>query len=490
MDFQEEFGKLHADNEEMKEMMLQLLVLRQEQNRNTGTLICTACSQHQLLPHLQPHLLPLPHNPTMLCGPLQPLHASAAPCQRKLLAPIPPASPHHQLQRSARATLRPMSAQQKERQTNKELLQEVLELAEEIKLASLNDTKAWDQTGYSVGSLRSVDRRTPSALRTLPFLNSPIAPAIPAPPKTTSHSQFQSRLPRLKKTISVNVVTAVTEQKSVESLTGKQEETREQKEVKKRKVNEARHTNKTQLAKNLPELAKLRPLSCPEQALLQAFTVLSDDDWEKKIEALISIRSLAQHHAKVLLPRLHDVCLAVNQEVKNLHSVVSRAAMVTLAHLFAHLGQDMDAEAEGAARTLLPKAGESSSFMKDMDLALGYMVYNTNPIRSMNALINGGLSHKHTAVRKSTARHLEKVTEVMGAARLLSGKKDLTARFIHAASCLALDNTLEVRNQARSILSIVASHPDLIKMVERFAPLSDQIRMKDFINKCQKRPLR
>ncbi|XP_041948095.1 TOG array regulator of axonemal microtubules protein 1-like [Alosa sapidissima] len=406
------------------------------------------------LASLQPHLLTLPHDSTTRLGPPQPLHASAAPGQRKLLAPIPPASPHHQLQR--------------------------------IKLASLNDAKASDQTGCSVGSLSP--RRTPPAPRTLPFLNSPIAPAIPAPPKTTSHRQFQSRLPRLKNTISLNGVTAVTEQKSVESLAGRQEETREHKEVKKRKVTEARHTSKTQPAKNLPELAKLRPLSCPEQALLQAFTVLSDDDWGKKIEALISIRSLAQHHANVLLPRLHDVCLAVNQEVKNLRSVVSHAAMVTLAHLFAHLGQDMDAEAEGAARTLLPKAGESSSFMKDMDLALGYMVYNTNPIRSMNALINGGLSHKHTAVRKSTARHLEKVTEVIGAARLLSGKNDLTARFIHTASCLALDNTLEVRNQARNILSVVASHPDLIKMVERFAPLSDQIRMKDFINKCQKRP--
>ncbi|XP_062400170.1 TOG array regulator of axonemal microtubules protein 1-like [Sardina pilchardus] len=442
-------------------------------------------SQHQLLPHLQPHLLPLPHCPH---GPLQPLHASAAPGQRKLLAPIPPASPHHQLQRSVRGTLRPLSAQQKERQTNRKILQEVLELAEEIVLqeehAALNDARALAQTGSSVGSFRPVARRTPLAPSTLPLINSPIAPAVPAPPKTTR--QFQSRLPRLKKTMSLNVVTE-TEQKAVESGTGRKEETRERKEVMKRKGKEERHTNKTQLAKNLPELTRLRPLSCPEEALLQAFRVLSDDDWEKKIKALISIRSLAQHHSEVLLPRLHDVCLAVNKEVRHLRSAVSCAAMVTLAHLFAHLGQDMDAEAEGAARTLLPKAGESGSFVKDMDLALGYMVYSITPIRSMNALINGGLSHKHTAVRKSTARHLEKVTEVMGAAYLLSGKKDpsLTARFIQVASCLALDHALEVRNQARNILSVVASHPDLIKMVERFAPLSDQIRIKDFINTCQ-----
>ena len=71
----------------------------------------------------------------------------------------------------------------------------------------------------------------------------------------------------------------LSEQKAVESGTGRKEETRERKEVMKRKGKEERHTNKTQLAKNLPELTRLRPLSCPEEALLQAFRVLSDDDW-------------------------------------------------------------------------------------------------------------------------------------------------------------------------------------------------------------------
>ncbi|XP_062404704.1 uncharacterized protein LOC134095270 [Sardina pilchardus] len=259
MDLQEEFGKLNADSEEMKKI-LQLLLLRQEQNQNTGTLICTACSQHQMF----------------IRGSFQPLHASAAPGQRKLLAPIPPASPHHQLQRSVRGTLRPLSAQQRERQTNKEVLKEVVELAEEI-VASLNDGRTLDQTGSSVGSFCPVHRRTPSVPGTLPFISSPIAPAIPAPPKTTSHRP--SRLPRLKKTVLLSGLTDVTEQKAVESLTGRQEETRERKEMKKRRVDEARPTIKTQLAKSLPELAKLRPLSCPEEALLQAFSVLRDDDW-------------------------------------------------------------------------------------------------------------------------------------------------------------------------------------------------------------------
>ncbi|XP_041958610.1 TOG array regulator of axonemal microtubules protein 1-like [Alosa sapidissima] len=128
-----------------------------------------------------------------------------------------------------------------------------------------------------------------------------------AKPQATNQSRFVSRLPCLKKT----VATAVTEQKSVECLAGK-EEVREQ--VKKKRVIVEKQTSSTQQTRELPELAKLPPVSCPEQAILQAFRLLRDDDWEQKIEALTSLRSLSQHHAEVLLPRLHDVCLAVYHE--------------------------------------------------------------------------------------------------------------------------------------------------------------------------------
>ena len=68
------------------------------------------------------------------------------------------------------------------------------------------------------------------------------------------------------------------EQKSVEALSGRNKGARELKEVK-MKVRGKRQARQSQKAKELPELAKLRPLPCPEQALLQAFRLLSVDDW-------------------------------------------------------------------------------------------------------------------------------------------------------------------------------------------------------------------
>ncbi|XP_031417608.2 TOG array regulator of axonemal microtubules protein 1-like [Clupea harengus] len=387
-------------------------------------------SQHQLL-HLHPHLLPVPppdRNPMMPCSTLvrrvkKAFMASVASGQQEVLPPI--------------FTNQATGVGQKE--------------AEKIKAS-----------------------RTPSERQTLPLLRTPpfpTAPAVPTPPQTINCGQFRSRLPRLKKTASLSIAAAVEEQKSVEALSGRNKGARELKEVK-MKVRGKRQARQSQKVKELPELAKLPPLPCPEQALLQAFRLLSVDDWEKKIEGLTSIRSLSQHHAELLLPRLHDLCLAVTEEVKNLRSMVSRTA---IRH---HPG------------ALLQKAGEASGFIRDdVELALGYMVVNVTPSRSMNALINTGVRHRNTAARKSTAQHLGRLAEVMGSSHLLSGKNKLTDRFIHAISCLAVDCALEVRTHAHNTLAFLASHPNLIKMVERFVPQRDHITIKDIINKGQCRNL-
>lgn len=49
---------------------------------------------------------------------------------------------------------------------------------------------------------------------------------------------------------------------------------------------------------------------------------------EKKIRGLTLLRSLVQNHADILMPKLHDVCLVVVEEVrsplwdKSVHKVV------------------------------------------------------------------------------------------------------------------------------------------------------------------------
>ncbi|KFV09624.1 Protein FAM179B, partial [Tauraco erythrolophus] len=137
--------------------------------------------------------------------------------------------------------------------------------------------------------------------------------------------------------------------------------------------------------------SELQPFLKPEMALAEALTFLADDDWEKKIEGLNFVRCLSAYHATVLTAKLHETSLAVAQEVKNLRSGVSRAAVVCLGDLFTYLKKSMDQELDNTVKVLLHKAGESNTFIREeVDKALKAMVNNVTPARALCSLINGG----------------------------------------------------------------------------------------------------
>ncbi|KFO99655.1 Protein FAM179B, partial [Calypte anna] len=137
--------------------------------------------------------------------------------------------------------------------------------------------------------------------------------------------------------------------------------------------------------------SELQPLPKPELALTEALVLLADDDWEKKIEGLNFVRCLSAYHATILTAKLHETSLAVAQEVKNLRSGVSRAAVVCLGDLFTYLKKSMDQELDNTVKVLLHKAGESNTFIREeVDKALKAMANNVTPARALCSLINGG----------------------------------------------------------------------------------------------------
>ncbi|XP_064879401.1 TOG array regulator of axonemal microtubules protein 2-like isoform X3 [Oncorhynchus nerka] len=271
----------------------------------------------------------------------------------------------------------------------------------------------------SLGSLSSVDMNTPAELRDYLDVGTPVksldSPPRPAPPPTKP----RSKQPRPIRFLSLPKAATGSDKMAASKPKGQ-----------------------------IKNQARLHPLSNPEQALTKTFKLLhsASDDWEKKIEGLTFLRVMAQNHMDILMPKLHDICLAIINEVKNLRSAVSCAAMATLGDMYVHLQRVMDSEVEGTARVLLHKASEANAFIRQgANFALGHMVQSCTPTRVMNALLVGGLSHRNAAVRSCTAQHLERLAEVMGTARLLSGKKDLTDRFLIAVSKLAVDPAQEVR---------------------------------------------
>ncbi|CAB1335104.1 unnamed protein product [Coregonus sp. 'balchen'] len=233
---------------------------------------------------------------------------------------------------------------------------------------------------------------------------------------------------------------------------------------------------------DLTEQPELRPFSKPELALTQSFKLLNSDDWEKKIEGLTFLRGLTLYHSDILLNRLHDVCLALIQEVRNLRSGVSRVAVGAMGELYTALQKGMDQELEGTAKALLQKAGESNAFIRqDVDAALDSMVQHCTPTRSLSALLTSGLSHLNSVVRKCAGHHMVNLMENIGTARLLSGGKDLTDRILPAVTKLSQDSSQEARYQGRRMLLFLSSHPDFDKMLEKYIPAKDLAPIRDTV---------
>ncbi|GLD65385.1 uncharacterized protein AKAME5_002931700 [Lates japonicus] len=116
----------------------------------------------------------------------------------------------------------------------------------------------------------------------------------------------------------------------------------------------------------------------PVESLSLCFKLLASDDWKKKMDALETIQALAQQHSGTLKTKLHEVCLVLIEEVKNLRSAVACAAMNTLAELYVHLQKAMDPEAERTGRALLLKLAQTTNAFihQQANLALDAMVEN------------------------------------------------------------------------------------------------------------------
>ncbi|KAM6407366.1 LOW QUALITY PROTEIN: TOG array regulator of axonemal microtubules protein 2 [Pluvialis apricaria] len=217
-----------------------------------------------------------------------------------------------------------------------------------------------------------------------------------------------------------------------------------------------------------------KPFPNPEQAVLNALTWLSSDDWQEKAKGLFSIRRLAICHSEVLLCRLHDVSLAVTKEVNNLRSKVSRYAINTLGELFRTMKKHMDHEVDEVARVLLQKMGDTSEFIqKAASRSLGIMVGSVTPARAMTALMASGVQHRNVLVRKCAAEHLLTAMQQIGAEKLLSAAPGSTELLVRTLVKLAQDCHQDTRCYGRKMLNILMSHRKFKKYLKRSVPSRD-----------------
>ncbi|CAN2391712.1 CLASP N terminal [Pristimantis euphronides] len=134
----------------------------------------------------------------------------------------------------------------------------------------------------------------------------------------------------------------------------------------------------------------------------------------------------------------------------------------------------MDQEVDEISRVLLHKIGDSNDFIREeSNKSLGVMVECVSPSKVLCALITGGVSHRNSAVRKCTAKHLLTVVEQLRADKLLSGPKESTDAFLRTLVKLMQDGQQDTRFYGRRMFSLVMTHPKFEQQMERLIPSHD-----------------
>nr|XP_046266867.1 TOG array regulator of axonemal microtubules protein 1-like isoform X2 [Scatophagus argus] len=400
--------------------------------------------------------------------------------------------------------------------------------------AQVGDRESPAASIRSWSSLSSVDTHTPSDLRAIPLIASSVQVATftPAPPQAVLRSRSKvSRLPLLStrlngavkevadgcrrqsgkdkvevsaegpKRIQLNTVPspqppAAAKRTPVETLLAPSPPTAPQTKRKGSRpgmiLRPAKVISKAEARDCCFQPAKdkkvdLQPLNNPVESLSLSFKLLSSDDWMKKTEGLKTIRALAQHHSDILKTQLHQVCLVLIEEVKNLRSAVACAAVSTLAELYVHLQTAMDPEAEGTGRALLLKLAQTTNefIHQQVNLALDALVQNCSHGRTVSALLNTGLSHRCAAIRGSTAQHLHLLTDKFGAAHMLKAGRSFTERFLTAVSKMSVDAAPEVRHHGQIILHELARHKDFLHLWTKIIPENERRQLAKIIKKAK-----
>ncbi|XP_002157731.4 TOG array regulator of axonemal microtubules protein 1 isoform X1 [Hydra vulgaris] len=212
----------------------------------------------------------------------------------------------------------------------------------------------------------------------------------------------------------------------------------------------------------------------------------SQEEWENKCEGITMVRQLLRTHQDAVIGQFHLVVEAVLNEVKNLRSQVTRAALGCVAELFEYVPKMAESETEVILKGILQKAADTNQFIRqDVDTVMTYFVANINPVKAVSALIAFGTSHRNGQIRKICAKAMADIAEKIGYSRLLSIHKDILV----VSAKLATDSQQDSRYHGRRILNYLLDCPDLDKLIVKDLPKANIIAVQEVIENLRQKGL-
>ncbi|CAF0871745.1 unnamed protein product [Adineta ricciae] len=237
------------------------------------------------------------------------------------------------------------------------------------------------------------------------------------------------------------------------------------------------------LNRPLSEDRSVEQIKNPTITYREAMESVANDDWEQKCAGLTLLQLLLAQHPDTVTQNLHQVVLALIQEVKNLRSQVARFALSTFCDMFKYLKRNMDIELDLAVKALIQKSAECNEFFRlDTEKCLRTMVDNVTLQKALQALIAAGATHRNPAARKASAKYIYYVCEKLGPTKILSGTRDITERVLQVGATFAADGPPEIRWYGKKIYHMLMAFETLDALMKQYLTPSVYTNMCEILD--------
>jgi len=196
-----------------------------------------------------------------------------------------------------------------------------------------------------------------------------------------------------------------------------------------------------------------------EAGLTRATAFMESAEWERNLEGLELIVSLARGHAEFLSREIKTTRSSLLKGVKNLRSQVCRAGCQACAEVLLSLGKAMEAEVETLVKELLQKSSDTNKFIRsDANIALDVLAENLSVYKAVSSLVGVSQTSRNTVIRGNVSRIIDSIVFRLGAERFMGSSGELQELVVVEGSKMLMDGSLDVRKHAKHLWGELGQH--------------------------------
>ncbi|XP_015835053.2 uncharacterized protein LOC662572 [Tribolium castaneum] len=216
---------------------------------------------------------------------------------------------------------------------------------------------------------------------------------------------------------------------------------------------------------------KTPAISRPKEILNQALAQMESCDWETVIQGLNSLTRLSHTTPDVLEPQMHQICITLARNIKNLRSQVARCACHASSELFNSCKKGLEMELEELATPLLHRTADTNKFLRsDANSALDAMALNMSVPRAVAVIANKGSTHQNGVVRGAATRLMSDLAMRLGAEKVFQFPKETRDKFLLVGANGLTEGSLETRRHAKALMSALVGHGMFHKVLVEAVP--------------------